>query len=301
MTNIVRIDNISLLNQLLQQGPSKHPLISVVDFSKVDLAGMNLEETTFTTSFYSILLKELDSGLVKYGREYYDFQDGSLFFMSPNQVFSLENSDCIYGWGLYFHPELIKGTALGKAIARYSFFQYSSKEALHLSEDEKGTLFNVVQGIETEITRPIDKHSKAVIVSGVELLLNHCLRFYDRQFITRTEANKSVIEIVDQYLGSYFQSKIPQEKGLPTVAQIAQEVNLTSNYLSDLMKKETGKSTQEHIHYYLIEEAKNRLLSSGGKSVSEIAYELGFDYPQYFSKIFKKKAGITPGEYRSMN
>ena len=301
MTNIVRIDNISLLNQLLQQGPSKHPLISVVDFSKVDLAGMNLEETTFTTSFYSILLKELDSGLVKYGREYYDFQDGSLFFMSPNQVFSLENSDCIYGWGLYFHPELIKGTALGKAIARYSFFQYSSKEALHLSEDEKGTLFNVVQGIETEITRPIDKHSKAVIVSGVELLLNHCLRFYDRQFITRTEANKSVIEIVDQYLGSYFQSKIPQEKGLPTVAQIAQEVNLTSNYLSDLMKKETGKSTQEHIHYYLIEEAKNRLLSSGGKSVSEIAYELGFDYPQYFSKIFKKKVGITPGEYRSMN
>ena len=186
-------------------------------------------------------------------------------------------------------------------MARYSFFQYSSKEALHLSEDEKGTLFNVVQGIETEITRPIDKHSKAVIVSGVELLLNHCLRFYDRQFITRTEANKSVIEIVDQYLGSYFQSKIPQEKGLPTVAQIAQEVNLTSNYLSDLMKKETGKSTQEHIHYYLIEEAKNRLLSSGGKSVSEIAYELGFDYPQYFSKIFKKKVGITPGEYRSMN
>ena len=229
------------------------------------------------------------------------FRDGSLFFMAPRQVFALERSDCIYGWGLYFHPDLIKGTSLAKNISKYTFFNYHVNEALHLSEEEQDTLSNVIHGIQKELECPVDKYSKTVIVSSVELLLNHCMRFYDRQFITRNEVNKSVVELVEQFLTSYFQSELPQEKGLPTVTQCAQEVNLSNNYLTDLLKKETGKSTQEHIHYYLIEEAKNRLLSSNSKSVSEIAYELGFDYPQYFTKLFKKRVGFTPVEYRNVH
>ena len=300
MDKIVNIDTIALLNQMLKQDKPKHPLISVVDFSKADaMDGNTLEGPNFSTSFYSVLLKKLNTGSVKYGREYYDFQEGSLFFMSPNQVFSLESSDCIYGWGLYFHPDLIKGTSLANSISKYTFFNYHVNEALHLSEEEKNTLSNVINGIEAELNRPIDKHSKPVIVSGVELLLNHCMRFYDRQFITRTEVNKSIIEIIEQFLASYFRSDLPKEKGLPTVTQCAQEVNLSNNYLTDLLKKETGKSTQEHIHYYLIEEAKNKLLITKRTSISEVAYDLGFEYPQYFSRVFKKMVGITPMEYRN--
>lgn len=303
MDGIINIDSIGLLNEFLQQDKSKHPLISIVDFSRVDFRKQTtiLEKTKFSTSFYSILLKELNTGSLKYGREYYDFQDGSLFFMSPNQVFSLETKGCIYGWGLYFHPDLIKGSALAAGISNYSFFNYHVNEALHLSEDEKDTLFNVVKGIQTELNRPIDNFSKSVIISGIELLLNHCMRFYDRQFITRAAANKPVVELIEQFLVSYFQSDLPLEKGLPTVSQCAEKVNLSNNYLTDLLRKETGKNTQEHIHYYLIEEAKTRLLGSNEKSISEIAFELGFEYPQYFAKLFKKKVGATPIEYRNMN
>ncbi|NRA50893.1 MAG: AraC family transcriptional regulator [Phaeodactylibacter sp.] len=303
MDRIVNIDNIGLLNEFLSQEKPKHPLISVVDFSKVDFSKQKryLEDTRFSTSFYSILLKKLNTGSVKYGRAYYDFQEGCLFFMSPNQVFNLETSECVFGWGLYFHPDLIRRTALANSISRYTFFNYNVNEALHLSEDEKGALANVISGIKTELNRPIDNHSKPVIVSGIELLLNHCMRFYERQFITRTEANQSVMTVLETFLRSYFQSDLPQKNGLPTVAQCAEKVNLSNNYLSDLLKKETGKSTQEHIHFFLIEEAKTRLLNSPGKSISEIAYELGFDYPQYFGKLFKKKVGTTPLEFRNVN
>ena len=303
MSKIINIENIGVLNEMLKQSKPKHPLISVVDFSKANFSNgaKTQDNLKYTTGFYSILLKQLDEGSVKYGREYYDFQEGTLFFMSPNQVFSLESSGCVYGWGLYFHPDLIKGTSLTHTISDYSFFKYHVNEALHLSEDEKSELRNIVNGIEAELNRPIDKHSKSVIVSGIELLLNHCMRYYDRQFITRDIANKSVLASIEQFLSSYFKTDLPKEKGLPTVKQCAQEVNLSTNYLSDLLKKETGKSTQEHIHYYLIEEAKNRLLTSNNTSISEIAYGLGFEYPQYFSKIFKKIEGISSVEYRSLN
>ena len=299
--NIISVDNISQLNELLNQGKPKHPLISIVDFSKVDFQKNEiLENVSFSTAYYSILLKTLQSGSLKYGRQYYDFQEGSLFFMSPNQVFKLEHTDAIYGWGLVFHPDLIRGTSLGNKIRDYTFFDYAVHEALHLSDEEKSTISRIVNDIEMEINRPIDKHSKSVIVSGVELLLNHCMRFYDRQFITRTVANKDVIAVVEKFLLSYLRSDQPRQKGLPTVAHCAKAVNLSNNYLSDLLKKETGKSTQEHIHYFLIEEAKTKLLNSNN-SVSEIAYGLGFEYPQYFSKLFKKKVGIAPFKYREMN
>lgn len=303
MYKIFTIENIGLLNEFLNQDKPRHPLISIVDFNRADFNKQKamLHEQRFSTSFFSILLKELNIGSIKYGREYYDFQDGSLFFMSPNQVFSLDTSDCVYGWGVYFHPDLIKGTSLANSISKYSFFNYHVNEALHLSEAEKGILGDVVKGIQSELNRPIDNFSKSVIVSGVELLLNHCMRFYDRQFITRTEANKPVVELIEQFLISYFRSDQPQEKGLPTVSRCAEEVNFSSNYLTDLLRKETGKSTQEHIHYYLIEEAKNMLLSPEGYSVSEVTHRLGFEYPQYFGKLFKEKVGITPKEYRNQN
>lgn len=304
MESIIRIDNITLLNQVLNQGSTKHPLISIVDFSKVDLSALS-ENTKqkFSNSFYSILLKKLKVGSLQYGRGNYDFQEGSLFFMSPNQVFSIENpkvEDCIYGWGIYFHPDLILGTSLFSKLNEYSFFNYNTNEALHLSEQEKTTLSDIVNAIDAEMERPIDKHSRTVIVSSLELLLNHCMRFYDRQFMTRDTVNNDAISKFEKYLKSYFNSELPIDNGLPTVKQCAEEVNLSINYLTDLLKKETGKSTQEHIHYYVLEVAKNKL-SNVNKSVSEIAYELGFEYPQYFSKLFKNKTGFTPVEYRNLN
>jgi len=303
MDQIINVDNIGILCESLQQGKPKHPLVAVVDFSKTDAAllSKNSKDTQFTNSFYSIMLKELNSGSVKYGRSYYDFQEGSLFFMSPNQVYTLETTDCIFGWGIFFHPDLIRGTNLAKTFSCYSFFDYNVNEALHLSDEEKKTLGNVVSEINTELNRPIDKHSKRVLVSGLELLLNHCMRFYDRQFITRGEVNQSVLGQLETFLKNYFQSDAPNEKGLPTVLQCAEEVNLSSNYLTDLLKKETGKSTQEHIHFYLIEEAKTRLLFEKKKPIGEIAYELGFKYPQYFGKLFKKRVGKTPLEFRNLN
>ena len=302
--NFINMENISMLNEVLNQEKPKHPLISIIDFDKVDFLNQpDIVDKKITTTFYCILLKKMNSGSVRYGRNYYDFQEGSLFFVAPNQVSILENpvlAECEDDWGLFFHPDLIRGTSLSKKIKEYSFFNYHTNEALHLSDEEKQMISNMARSIDIELSRPIDKHSKTVIVSSIELLLNHCMRYYDRQFITRTETNKDVISIIDDYLMTYFKSDKPQELGLPTVQQCASEVNLSANYLADLLKAETGKSTQDHIHYYVFESAKNRLLNSND-SVSEIAYSLGYEYPQYFSKIFKKKVGMTPVAYRNLN
>ncbi|MET2985210.1 AraC family transcriptional regulator [Aureibaculum conchae] len=299
--NILSIDDISQLNSILNQGKPKHPLISVVDFSKVDFHQPDIpEKIKCKTAFYCILSKTLKADSLQYGRQHYDFHEGSLFFIAPNQITSLEKADYALGWGLYFHPDLIKGTSLDQRIKNYTYFKYDLNEALHISEEEKTTLTRVVHEIESEINRPVDKHSKPVIVSGIELMLNHCMRFYDRQFITRSAASKDAIAAVEDFLLSYIDSDQCRENGLPTVVQCAEVANLSKNYLSDLLKKETGKSTQDHIHYFLIEQAKSKLLGCN-HSVSEIAYELGFEYPQYFSKLFKRKVGMSPLEYRDLN
>ncbi len=304
MDNIFRIENISILTQALNQGKPKHPLISVIDFSSVDLESIvRAGNQKAAIDFYCIMEKNLVPGSLKYGRKHYDFQEGSLFFMSPNQVFELESpkkSECIYGWGLFFHPDLIRGTSLGKKMSEYTFFEYDTNEALHVSEDEKSTLKAIVAGIDNELSRAIDKHSKSVIASNIELLLNHCMRFYDRQFITRNEPNKDIISDFERYLRSCFDPGNIDTAHLPTVKQCADEMHLSPNYLTDLLKKETGKNTIEHIHYFVLEEAKNRLLGSSS-SVSEIAYGLGFEYPQYFNKLFKKNLGMTPMEFRNLN
>lgn len=301
MSDFLKIETISKLNSLINYDKPLHPLISVIDFSSVNLNAY--DNLRLIPSFYCILLKEIDEGVIRYGRNKYDFQDGSLFFLGPNQVVSLQTeyaSDEVFGWGIFFHPDLLKGTSLDRKIHQFNVFNYSVNEALHLSDKEKSILTNIVGQIKLELEVNIDKHSKSVLVANIELLLNYCVRYYDRQFITRSEVNKDVLTAIEAYLISYFNSDKPRSMGLPTVQQLADIVNLSPNYLSGLLKQETGKSAQEHIHFYLLDKAKTVLLNSNN-TVNEIAYSLGFEYPHYFSKIFKAKTGYTPRQFRDLN
>jgi len=239
-----------------------------------------------------------------YGRKLVDFTNGSLICMSPNQLLEMDNevvvSGQMAGWGLFFHPDLIRATSLYEKMDVYSFFSYAISEALHLSEKEKQILSGCVQKINAELQENIDVHSQSILVSGIEMLLNYCSRFYSRQFITRKTSNSAVIVQLEKLLTEYFKTGDLSERGLPTVRYLAGKVNISPNYLSDLLRKETGKNAQDHIHYHLIEEAKNILLGSS-LSVGEIAYSLGFEYPQYFNKLFKQKTGKTPIAFRNMN
>lgn len=204
------------------------------------------------------------------------------------------------GWGLFFHPDLIRATSLNDKLKNYSFFNYEVSEALHLSDKEKNILFECVQKIQSELEENIDVHSQYIIVSTIELLLNYCSRFYGRQMITRSQTNKSIIAQIENILTKYFAVAKVKEQGLPTVKFLADKVHLSPSYLSDLLKKETGKNAQELIHFYLIEEAKTYLINTE-KNINEIAHSLGFEYPQYFNKLFKQKTGSTPLEYRNLN
>lgn len=301
MKEIIHLKNIAEINQFVQC-ETKHPLVAVIDFSQVD---DYLEEgTRISSDFYSIMFKNYCSNQLKYGRQAIDFQDGNLICIAPKQVLSMdteiEQRDDKMGWGLFFHPDLLFGTALAQKIKEYSFFSYDVTEALHLSEKEKQILADCVDKIKNELEENIDKHSQSLLVSNIELLLNYCNRYYERQFITRKSSNSSVLTSVEQHLKTYFQSQKHKVIGLPTVKFLADEVHLSPSYLSDLLKRETGLNAQDHIHYYLIEEAKLNLLNSS-QSVSEIAYSLGFEYPQYFSKLFKLKTGKTPNEFRNLS
>lgn len=305
MKDIVRIESISKFHSILGLAPPKHPLISVVDLSKLNAIeqAAEYEGLKVASSFYAITLKHLKMGSLQYGRKQIDFQEGSLFFSFPDQVGILQNpvfEECSYSWGLFFHSDLILGTPLASQIAEYNFFKYSTNEALHLSEDEKESLSTIIISVQTELNRPIDKHSKNVLVSAIEFLLNHCNRYFDRQFITRANENNRVIDAINTYLKNYFRSTLLIEKGLPTALQCAEHVCLSPNYLSDLLRKETGKTTQEHIHYHLLEIAKDRLLGSDD-SIKEIADSLGFEHSHYFSSLFKKKIGVSPTEFRNLN
>lgn len=280
----------------------RHPQIAVVDFGKL---GRHIDDgSKLSAGFYAVLFKNYSKNNMRYGRKLVDFQDGSLFCLSPNQVIEMDNdvdeTADMRGWGVFFHPDLIRNTALNDKIKDYGFFSYEISEALHLSEKEKQTLYDCVMKIDTELHENIDVHSQLIIVSAIELLLNYCSRFYGRQFITRKNSHHSIIVQVDKILREYFSGSDLSRQGLPTVKYLADQVHLSPGYLSDLLKKETGRNTQDHIHFYLIEEAKNILLNTD-KSVGEIAYALGFEYPQYFNKLFKQKTGKTPVEFRNLN
>lgn len=302
MSNVIHLETISDMRKMLPQASLKHPLVAVIDFSKYQEqfnSGMKI-----TLGFYSVMFKNFCTNKIKYGQQSYDFNDGSLICISPRQIISLdeptEQRTDISGWGLFFHPDLIRGTSLGAKMKDYTFFSYETSEALHLSEKEKQVLYDCVLKIQNELDENIDTHSQNLIVSNIELLLNYCSRYYGRQFITRKNTNKDIVAQIETLLRNYFNSGILHENGLPSVKFLADNAHLSPNYLSDLLKKETGMNAQDHIHFFLIEEAKNILLNTN-ISVSEIAYSLGFEYPQYFSKLFKQKTGKTPIEFRNVN
>ena len=282
-----------------------HPLVSVIDFSKADQRNWGTEAKTikFQYGMYCIYLKDVKCGDIRYGRDYYDYQAGTLVFFAPGQVMEVDNHGIAYqpvGYGLIFHPDLIHGTILSKTINDYNFFSYKTNEALHISEDERQLVLDLFTKIESELKQPVDKHSKKLIASTLELFLNYCDRFYDRQFITRDNVNRGILLKFEDLLNNYFLSEKPQSIGLPSVAYFADQLHLSANYFGDLFKKETGKSAKEYIQEKIIDIAKDKVVEKD-KTVNEIAYELGFKYPQHFTRLFKQRVGCTPNEYKNLN
>ena len=300
MSDIIHIKSIAQLHDLLAIEKPVYPLVSVVRHHKY--MNLNFGNVRFNSDLYFISLKENIQGAFKYGRNEYDFQEGTLVCIAPGQVISNNGNiePDLGGWSIFFHPNLIQKTSLANTISDYQFFNYESNEALHLSEKEKKNLTECVLKIEEEINQNIDRHSQELIIQNIETILKYGLRYYDRQFATRTNQSKDHISEFENFLKNYFNQNQQVELGLPTVEICGKAMNMSGKYLSDLLKAETGKSLMEHIHLYIVDRAKSTLLNSN-LSVSEIAYSLGFDYPQHFSKLFKTKIGLSPSEYRNLN
>lgn len=301
MPNIHHIQSISEFNELMGYPKPTHPLIALVDLSKVELP--NSGGGKFTSAFYSISLKtKYTNAPVLYGQRYLDFQEGVLLGMAPNQVMSIEGSikaGDMQGWALYFHPDLIAGYALQGSIEKLGFFEYSTNEALHLSDSEKENLNDIAQKIKHECELNIDDYSNDLLVANLDLLLNYIKRYYGRQFKTRKAVNSDLLSNFEQMIKAYFDSNEGEQRGLPSVRYFSDKLNLSASYFSDLLKKETGKSALDHVHLEVIKRAKQMLLNSEA-SVAQIAYELGFEHPPYFSRLFKKKTGKTPSEFREV-
>lgn len=304
MSEIFVIDTISQAHQSVGLPVPKHPLVTVVytrDFNPT----VNFQNVKVVNNLFQITLKQAGCGNLLYGKNTYDYEEGTLVFTSPGQVTIFEgeistDNENLEGWTLAFHPDLIRKSSLADKMSQYSFFNYEVNEALHLSDDERKTIEDILAKIVKEYSQNLDKHSQNLIISNIELLLDYCTRFYDRQFYTRTNLNSDVVSKFERLLKKYYQSEKVHDIGIPSVKYCAKELNLSSNYLSDLLKKETGKTAQEHIHLFIIDKAKNNLLNSNN-TISEIGYELGFEYPQHFSNLFKSKTGLSPSEFRSLN
>lgn len=295
----IDLESISDLHDLVQFPRPKHPLISIIDHTDF-YAKRPKDSALYRFGFYTISCKQFE-GLLHYGKGLYDFKEGSLLFTAPGQVIgSGPDVKVDEGWALFIHPDLLHGTSLGRKMHEYTFFQYETNEALHVSEEEKQILKDCLDKIAREYNQHIDKHTQSLIVSNIEVLLNYCNRFYDRQFYTRSKVNADVVQRFERLLKDYFNQPGLDEAGLPAVSYFASQLNLSSGYLSDLLQKFTGKTTQEHIHLELLEKAKS-LLWSTEKSISEIAYELGFEHPSHFSKLFKAKTGKTASEFRHLS
>lgn len=300
MSAVFNIKSISHLHEVFGYKKPNHPLITVINLSDVEVSEEQLNQK-MGIPFYNISLKTKSTQLCKYGRDYFDLTEGVLYGAAPNLVVEIDEASekgDMAGWALYFHPDLIRGYSLMDKVSDYSFFSYETKEALHLSEKEKETLDNIVAKITEEYDSNIDEFSQDVLVSNIELLFNYIKRFYSRQFLTRKTQNTTVSSQFQLLIKTYFNSEHIKINGLPTVHYFAEKMNFSDSYLSDLLKKETGKNTQEHIHHFVIEKAKNMLIDSN-VTASEIAFELGFEYPQYFSRLFKNKTGQTPVAYRN--
>jgi len=310
MSEIFQIKSISQFHHIIGLPAPEHPLISFIDESNRP-NDYTIEDKyfdlRFSTDMYAILYKDKVSGSIGYGRTTYDFEEGTLLFMSPGQVFEPPSKEELAqlkqknkGWTLLFHPDLLRKSILGENMEEYSFFSYEVNEALHLSNKEERFVEEVIHQIKEEYSQNIDRHSQKLILSNLELLLNYCTRFYDRQFYTRTNKSKDVVVQFEKQLKKYFKEDRQRKDGIPTIQVFAQQVHLSQHYFSDLIKKETGKTPTDHINDYVIEKAKNLLLSKEGP-ISEIAYNLGFNYPHYFGRLFKSKTGVTPLQYRNMN
>lgn len=302
MQEIMHINSIHEAHESLGIAPPRHPLISIHKDSEVEFPD-EMEGKRFTMDLYFIAFKDKVSGSLGYGRNAYDFQEGTMVFIAPNQVMEVPPKELIRnneGWSILFHPDLIRKSYLGEHIKDYSFFSYESNEALHVSLDERIHITNVVEQIKREYSQAIDAHSQRLIISNLELLLNYCTRFYDRQFFTRTNLNKDFSAEFEKVLENYLNSVKLTNLGIPSVGYFGEQMNMSANYLSDLLKKETGKSAKSHINDAIVDKAKTILLNSSA-SISQVAYDLGFEYPQSFTRLFKSKTGTSPVEYRSLN
>lgn len=296
MDQIIKLENVDRYNDLYGL-ETLHPLVSIVDLTK---ATKRVNHIQMNYGLYALFLKQTRSCNIKYGRTSYDYEEGTIACFAPGQIAgvdTIEDEVAPQVYGIVFHPDLIRGTALGKSIKNYTFFSYAVNEALHLSEQERGIVMDCLEKISLELEHAIDKHSKALIAMNIELLLNYCMRFYERQFISRSDANKDTLARFEQLLDDYFQSDLPMQDGLPSVKYFADKICLSSNYFGDMLKKETGKTPQERIQEKVIELAKEHIVNTD-KTVSEIAYTLGFQYPQHLCRVFKKRTGCTPNEYR---
>ena len=297
MDKILNLDSVDLYNKLYGL-ETLNPLVSVIDLNK---ATSSVDLIRFNYGIYALYLKLEKACYIKYGRQTYDYQEGTIVCFAPGQTAETNPTTDkvqVNAHGILFHPDLLRGTSLGKSIKKYTFFSYEVNEALHLSEEERSIVMDCLKIIRMELEHGVDKHSKTLLVNHIELLLNYCMRFYERQFITRGKTNRDVLTRFENLLDEYFESALAEQDGLPTVKYFADKLCLSSNYFGDMFKKETGKSPQEYIQEKVIELAKERI-SDTADTVSQIAYSLGFQYPQHFCRLFKKRVGYTPSEYRA--
>lgn len=301
MENIIQLDSIDTYNKLYGL-PTLHPLVAVIDLTKAKRIVNHLK---INYGVYALFLKNGVSCTLRYGRQYYDYQEGTIVSFAPGQLVGVEMTESeeqatpeVYG--LIFHPDLIHGTALGQKISRYTFFDYAQNEALHLSEQERGIIMDCLHKIEYELSYPVDKHSRDLLAVQIELILDYCLRFYDRQFCTRAKVNSDILTRFERLLNEYYVGKEAKQNGLPSVRYFADRVYLSPGYFGDLIKRETGRTAKEYIQRKIIELSKHKLLGSS-QSISEVAYSLGFQYPQHFIRLFKREVGCTPGEFKEQN
>jgi AraC family transcriptional regulator, transcriptional activator of pobA len=299
MEKIEKVSSVTQFNSQRAQ-ETMHPLVTVIDQSK----SSPLTARRYLSEIYIVFLKDIKCEDFHYGRNKYDYQEESLLFISPGQVFGFDAAEERMiqprGWALAFHPDFIKGTSVSTKMKDYGFFSYDVTEALHISERERQIVLECFTKITEELQRTIDKHTRHLIISNIELFLNYCVRFYDRQFVTREHVNKDILTRFERLLKAYFDSELPKTIGLPTVAYCAAQLNLSANYFGDLIRKETGTSAMEYIQAKVIDLARERI-SDGSKSISEIAYEMGYKYPQHFTRLFKLRVGMSPQEFRMAN
>jgi len=296
MHEFTKLESVAHYNQL-RGVKTLHPLVTMLDLS----LAKPMPAQTFQFGVYAVYLKDLECGELLYGRSRYDYQEGTLVFIAPGQILGIQPKVRVFkpkGWALLFDPELIRGTSLGKNIKDYSFFSYDVNEALHLSDSEREIVLDCFSKIQAELQGGIDRHSRTLISSNIELFLNYCQRFYDRQFITRENTNKGILEKFEKLLNNYFDTELPVTHGTPTVSYCAKALHLSPNYFGDLVKKESGTSALDHIQSFLINRAKDRILEPD-RSIGDVAYELGFKYPQHFTRLFRQKVGISPVVYKA--